>query len=107
MITKKMIAAIKKSDGFLIPNFETGKGFLSIKNGKEFNIGLVVYTGVGLDGNSIIEKINEYDTIKYSWIKNSDIFDRYLIEIKNLKISKHYSLVLVENDFKFEMKKKA
>jgi hypothetical protein len=28
MVTKKMIAGIKKSDGFLIPNFEEGCGFL-------------------------------------------------------------------------------
>ncbi len=40
MNTKKMMAGIKKDDGFLIPNLETGNGFLSIKNGKEYTGGM-------------------------------------------------------------------
>ncbi len=100
-----MIAAIKKSDGFLIPNFDTGKGFLSIKNGKKFQVGIVVYTGVGLDGISITNKIEEFSEVNFPWIKNTEFFDKYLQQVKNLKISKKYSLEIVEDDLKFDMQK--
>ncbi len=100
-----MIATIKKSDGFLIPNFDTGKGFLSIKNGKKFQVGIVVYTGVGLDGISITNKIEEFGEVNFPWIKNTELFDKYLQQVKNLKISKKYSLEIVEDDLKFDMQK--
>ena len=100
-----MIAGIKKSDGFLIPNLETGKGFLSIKNGKEFDVGMVVYTGVGLDGSSIFKKIREHGKVESPWINETEIFDKYLHQVKNLKIGKWYSLVIVESNFRFELEK--
>lgn len=105
MITKKMIVGIKKSDGFLVPNFEVRKGFLSIQTGKESGAGIVVYTGVGLDGNSISQKLLEYGKIKYSWINDAELFDQYLSKIKNLKIGKQYSFVLVEEEPNFEQMK--
>ncbi len=96
-----MIAGIKKSDGFLIPDFDSGKGFLSIKNGNTFQVGIVVYTGVELDGGSIINKIDKFGILNSPWIRKIEFFDEYLHHVKNLKISKKYSLEIVENDLKF------
>jgi hypothetical protein len=102
-ITKKMIAGIKRSDGFLIPNYEEGSGFLSIKNGKKLDVGMVVYTGVDLNGNSIISKIRKFGTLNYSWTGDQDLFDSYLKKVKSLKITKQYSLTIIEGDLQFEM----
>ena len=98
-----MIAGIKKSDGFLIPNFEEGCGFLSIKSGKKIDLGMVVYTGVDLNGTSIISKIRKFGKINFPWAGNTGLFDQYLQKVKTLKITKKYSLNIVEDVLQFEM----
>ena len=57
---KKFIVAVdlKNGDslGFVIPNFKEG-GFLGIKNGRKYSHGRVVYTGLNVNFEMIIDKI--------------------------------------------------
>jgi hypothetical protein len=103
MITKKMIVSAVGSKDFLVPNYETGKGYISIKNGKEVDVGIVVYTGVELDGNAIVKKIEKYNQLLFKWAKDSDLFNEYLSCISKLKISKKYYLSLDVKELKFDI----
>lgn len=110
---KKFIVAVdlKNGDslGFVIPNFKEN-GFLDIKNGRKYSHGRVVYTGLSVNSEMIIDKIKKYNSIN---IEDGSIFeerlDIFLKEVKNFKIGdivEFRKFILCKSDLKFNRAKR-
>jgi hypothetical protein len=83
---EKGIHKTKKSE-FLIPNIKCPMNkFIGIDTGKVCQYGLVVYTGVDLEVNTIIEKIIENKLISTSNKLIEGVIKDYLTFVKSCKI---------------------
>ena len=81
----------KNSKGeFLIPDvFENKNRLIGIKSKKVYECGLVVYTGIDLDENKIVDKLPDIQSISSSDQQScKDIFKSYLTQVKEMKIGK-------------------
>jgi hypothetical protein len=103
-MTKKFLIAFSdqgvrktKRKEFLIPDLnQFSDNFIGIETGKACQYGLVVYTGVELTTNIVIEKLMQNKVIQLTNIEIENILFDYLQFIKSCKISdvleiKYYS----------------
>ena len=110
MSTKKTLVPIdlqrpdKKIKGFLYPNIDLGiiNSFIEINKGKEWEAGMVVYTGKEVTKNDIFAKIvdsgKKIESVNY--LLNS--LEEYLNQVSLFKIGDIVILKPTENGFKLE-----
>lgn len=104
-MTKKFIHSNKEINGknsrieFLIPDiFENRPRLIGLQSGKAYEFGMIVYTGVNLDGIKIIDKLTKHRVINEEQKeKYIDVLNQYLHQIKEIKIGK---VVRLMDDFK-------
>ncbi|MDZ7623014.1 MAG: hypothetical protein U5J96_01015 [Ignavibacteriaceae bacterium] len=61
-MTKKMLVASEGKSIFVVPDYENNF-FVAISNSKKYNEAMVVFTGVDLNVNEIINRAKENDII--------------------------------------------
>ncbi|UXE67270.1 MAG: hypothetical protein KA713_09335 [Chryseotalea sp. WA131a] len=104
-MTKKFIHTDKKINGqkckseFLIPDvFDDKSRLIGIKSKMVYDFGLVIYTGVDLDENKVLDKLADVTSLSTDEKdKYSQILKDYLSQIKDCKIGK---VVTLDDNFK-------
>ncbi len=88
--TDKDLHGSKVTDEFLIPDIIDFKAqFLGIESGKHYDSGLVVYTGMELTVEEVIERFkSSLGGIEYDSESLKNIISEYLVQIKGYKIGK-------------------
>jgi len=104
-MTKKFISTPETINGkkiereFLIPDvFENRDKFVGIESKKTFDTGVVVFTGVDLDEDEVLQRLQVYHSIDSSQKDTyKDTFRKYLTQIKEIKVG---CIVEFAEDFK-------
>ena len=92
MKTKKLLVEIKlpswkAGKQFLLPNFnKASDSFLNIKNSKNVSFGMVVYIGVEVSSEEILNRYLDNNSLEYENESYITIIDDYLNQINNFKI---------------------
>lgn len=88
--TDKEIHGSKARDEFLIPDIIDFKAqFLGLESGKFYDTGLVVYTGMELNVDEVIEQIeSSTGGFEYDLESLKKIISEYLVQIKEFNVGK-------------------
>jgi len=119
-MSKKFISALldKKSKNtktkeFVIPNIlDDEVCFVGLKTGRKYSVGCVVYTGLDITLEMILEKIYEGNIKNVVTEVDKEILSKYLFEVQDFKISKAIEIVekggnfkLIKSDHSLDIKK--
>ncbi|SFT40030.1 hypothetical protein SAMN05216474_0350 [Lishizhenia tianjinensis] len=99
-MTKKFVHSDKSAKGqrdkneFLIPDiFTKTSRLIGIDSGREYDYGLICYTGVDLDANVVFEKVTALKKISILRHRGTKkLLTNYLERIKNIRISKSVAI---------------
>ena len=99
-MTKKFVLNREKVNGkkfkkeFIIPDiFSSNPNLIGIETGNQYNTGHIVYTGVNLTVDEVIERAEEFKKMSF-WKRRKarKTIKKYLLQIKGAKIGTEVSL---------------
>lgn len=92
-MTKKFVTARNE---FLIPDvFDFTNSLVGIETGKVYKEGLVVFTGVNLDKDVVMQRVLKHHSLGlFQKIRAKRIINNYLSQISEIKVGKKVKLDL-------------
>ena len=101
--SEKGIRETRKNE-FLVPNFlETNNKFIGTETGKNCQYGFVVYTGVDLNPDMVIEKLIKSKIISKDDPKIAETINNYLLFLKTCKIGDVIEIINEDGQYKYKI----